>query len=160
MTREQVREKTMSTNYNYTECGLDNVVIHGMQVPVDDAGEKVYAIRNILGLHRVIAHCIITSDHGLLPKELRYLRTEIGLTQSELAQMVQKDHQTVGRWERGEVPIDGNAELVIRMLAAEKLGIDPEMSIEEMAKNCLPSAEFRIIAIDGSDPKHYRPLAA
>lgn len=160
MTREQVRERTMSMDYKYTECGLDNVEIHGMQVPIDDAGEKVYTIRNILGLHRTIAHCIITSNHGILPKELRFLRTEIGLTQSELAQTVQKDHQTVGRWERGEVPIDGNAELVIRMLAAEKLGIDPEMTVEEMAKNCLPSAEFRVIAIDGSDPTHYRPLAA
>lgn len=150
----------MNEGYNYTECGLDNVVIRGMQVPVDDAGEEVYSIRNILGLHRVIAHSIITSDHGILPKELRFLRTEIGLTQSELAQTVQKDHQTVGRWERGEVPIDGNAELVIRMLAAEKLGIDLNMSIEDIAKNCLPSAKFRVIAIDGSDPSHYRSLAA
>ena len=150
----------MSTDYKYTECGLDNVVIHGMQTPIDDAGEEVYTIRNVLQLHRTIAHCIITSDYGMLPKELRFLRTEIGLTQSELAKTVQKDHQTVGRWERGEVPIDGNAEFVIRMLAAEQLNVDPGMSVEEMTKNCLPSAEFRVIAIDGSDPTHYRPIAA
>lgn len=150
----------MGADYNYTECGLDNVVIRGMQMPVDDAGEEVYTIRNILGLHRTIAHSIITSGHGMLPKELRFLRTEIGLTQSELAQTVQKDHQTVGRWERGEVPIDGNAELVIRLLAAEKLDINPDMSVEDMAKKCLPSAKFRVIVIDGSDPTQYRPLAA
>lgn len=150
----------MDTNCNYTECGLDNVVISGMHVPIDDAGEKVYTIKNILGLHKTIVHSIITGSQGILPTELRFLRTEIGFTQSELAKTVQKDHQTVGRWERGEIPIDGNAELVIRLLVAEKLGLDLEMSVEEIAKSCLPSAKIRVISIDGSNPAHYRPLAA
>jgi DNA-binding transcriptional regulator YiaG len=150
----------MSKTYRYTESGLDNVTIHNMDVVVDDAGEEVYAIPNILGLHKVIAHCIVAAETGMTPKELRFLRTEMGLTQGELAQVVKKDHQTVGRWERGETPLDGNAEVVIRMLAAERLGIDPKLEVEELAERCIPSAEFRRIDIDGSNPKRYRPLAA
>lgn len=147
-------------DYRYTECGLDNVVIRGMAVPVDDADEEVYCIPNILGLHKTIAHCIITGPTGITPKELRFLRTEMGLTQAELARFVKKDHQTIGRWERGENPIDGNAELAIRMIAAERLEIDPTISIEEMAERCMPSAKFREIIIDASDPQDYRALAA
>jgi DNA-binding transcriptional regulator YiaG len=146
-------------DYRYTECGLDNVMISGMNILVDDAGDEVYCIKNVTGLHKVIAHAIIARPHGITPDELRFLRTEMGLTQAELAQIVKKDGQTIGRWERGEKPIDENAEVVIRMVAAEKLGIDPQMTVEEMAARCIPSATFEIIEIDGSNPGNYR-LAA
>ncbi len=148
------------TNYRYTECGLDNVTIHGMEIITDDAGEEVYRIKNIIGLHKVIAQCIITHNHGITPDELRFLRTEMGLTQSELAVKVNKDHQTIGRWERGDVPIDQNAEALIRMIAAEKLEVAQDMTAEETAARCISSAALEIIEIDGSNPAEYRQLAA
>jgi|SRR5208337_3886222 len=145
-------------DYKYTECGLDNVVIKNMPSVVDDAGEEVYEIRNVVGLHRVIAACIIRHPHGISPKELRFLRTEMGMTQAELAEIVKKDHQTVGRWERGEKPIDQNAEALIRLLAAEKLDLPREGTVEDLAKRCVPTAEVQVITIDGEDPRNYRPL--
>jgi len=145
-------------DYQYTECGLDNVMIENMQVVVDDTGEEVYEIANILGLHKVIAACIIRHPHGISPKELRFLRTEMGMTQAELAEIVKKDHQTVGRWERGEKPIDQNAELLIRLLAAERLELPQHDTIEELAGRCVPAAEMQIITIDGGDPRNYRPV--
>ncbi|HYW33587.1 MAG TPA: transcriptional regulator, partial [Candidatus Bathyarchaeia archaeon] len=69
----------MGRIYQYTECGLDNVELHNVDPVVDDAGDEVYEIPNLLGLHKVIAHCIVTSKTGLTPKELRFLRTEMGL---------------------------------------------------------------------------------
>jgi DNA-binding transcriptional regulator YiaG len=145
-------------DYQYTECGLDNVVIRGMPVVVDDAGEEVYSIPNVIGLHRTIAACIIKHVRGISPKELRFLRTEMGMTQAELAEIVKKDHQTVGRWERGETMLDQNAETVIRLLASEKLGIRDGESVTEMAKRSVPSAEVQVIFIDGHDPTNYRPV--
>lgn len=144
--------------YKYDESGLENVVIHDMRLVVDDAGDEVYSIPNVMGLHSVIAHCIVTHQHGISPKELRFLRTEMGLTQGQLAEVLKKDHQTVGRWERGEVPIDETAEVLIRLLAAERLELDLDMPLAEVAKRCVPSAEFQMIAIDGSDPQNWRPL--
>jgi transcriptional regulator with XRE-family HTH domain len=146
--------------YRYTECGLDNVVIHGMSIIKDDAGNEVYELPNVNGLHKVIAHAIVTTGHGLTPNELRFLRTEMGMTQSELAVLVKKDHQTVGRWERGEVPIDPNAEVVIRLHAAEKLDLNLSESVETVAARAIPSGEFRRIDIDGRNPRHYRLKAA
>lgn len=147
-------------DYRYTESGLDTVLIENMDVIVDDAGEEVYAIPNALGLHRVIAHCIITRRHSISARELRFLRTEMGLTQAELAQVVKKDHQTIGRWERAECPIDQNAELVIRVIAAERLGIDPKVPVEELARRCVPNAGVDVILIDGSNPEAYQAKAA
>ena len=70
----------------------------------------MYSFRNVVGLHKAIAAGIIKHASSISPKELRFLRTEIGMTQAELAMIVKKDHQTVGRWERGETIIDQNAE--------------------------------------------------
>jgi DNA-binding transcriptional regulator YiaG len=150
----------METDYRYTECGLQNVVIRGMQVIVDDDGDETYCIRNVTGLHKVIAHCIITRTHSIKPEELRFLRTEMGLSRAELAELVKKDQQTIGRWERGETEIDQNAEYLIRTVAAERLGIDTSITLENLARRCVPSAEFTVMEIDGTNPDHYRPLAA
>ncbi len=147
-------------DYRYEECGLDYVMIRNMRVLVDDSGEETYCIPNITSLHKLIAACLITRRHGLLGQELRFLRTELGLTQAELGQLVKKDHQTIGRWERGETPIDENAEVVIRTYAAEALEIPREITIEELAKRCVPSAEIETIDIDASNPDDYRRLAA
>jgi DNA-binding transcriptional regulator YiaG len=126
-------------------------------VAVDDAGEQVYRIPNVMGLHGLIAHCIVIHEHGISPKELRFLRTEMAMTQGELAQILKKDHQTVGRWERGETAIDENADLIVRMIACEKLNLDPKVGVSELAKRCVPTAEIQIIEIDGTDPKNYQP---
>ncbi|HEX3885228.1 MAG TPA: helix-turn-helix domain-containing protein [Stellaceae bacterium] len=145
-------------DYRYAECGLDNVIIQGMSVVVDDAGEEVYSIPNVIGLHRTIAACIVKHARGISPKELRFLRTEMGMTQAELAEIVKKDHQTVGRWERGETVLDQNAETVIRLLAAERLGMRDGESVADMAKRSVPSAQVQIIFIDGQDPTNYRAV--
>jgi DNA-binding transcriptional regulator YiaG len=146
-------------DYRYTESGLNNVTIRGMNVPVDDADDEVYCIPNILGLHKVIAQSIVTKPHGITGAELRFLRTEMGLTQAEMAEMVKKDHQTLGRWERGDKTMDQNAEFAIRMLAKERLQLDVTVSVEEMLRSCVPSAQPGMIVIDGSDPNDYK-LAA
>lgn len=147
-------------HFHYTECGLDNVFIEGLETQMDDAGEEVLVIPNIFGLHQVLAYCVITRKHGLRPDELRFLRTEMGLTQAELAEIVKKDHQTIGRWERGENAIDQNAEAVIRVVAAERLSVNTEMPIEEVVRRCIPAASVEAIVIDGTDPGHYMPKAA
>lgn len=146
--------------YLYTECGLDNVIIEGLDVVQDVEGQETFEVPNLLGLHKAIAAQIITAEAGIGPHELRFLRTEMGLTQAELAQVVKRDQQSVGRWERGEVELDQTAEALIRLLAEEKLSIDTRLSVTEIAARCMPSAEYRQIRIDGSDPGHYRPLAA
>lgn len=151
---------TKRQNYRYTECGLDNVVIEGLEMEIDDAGETVYCIPNVVSLHRVIAHGIIAQKTGLSGREFRYLRTEMGLTQSELAEKLKVSRLTINRWEQAKTEIDANAQVVIRMLAAERLKIDPELSVEEMANRSIWSAEREPIRIDGTNPSAYQLIAA
>jgi DNA-binding transcriptional regulator YiaG len=148
---------TGQEGYRYTRCGLDNVLLVGLTLLTDDAGEQVIKIPYVRKLHKLIAEMLAEKPSGLTPRELRFLRTELGLTQSELAALVHKDHQTVGRWERGETPLDPAAETIIRMRVLEWVG--RKQSVQEVSKRAVPGAGPWQITIDAHDPEHYRRAA-
>jgi transcriptional regulator with XRE-family HTH domain len=150
--------ETARDHHLYTECGLDNVVIRGISFTVDDAGEVVLTIPNINGLHRAIALAIVSRKSGMTGKELRFLRTEMGMTQAQLAVMIHREPLAISRWERGESPIDSNAETLIRLHSVQALALELDASVEEVSGWSIPSAAAGPIEIDGSDPTDYQPL--
>lgn len=123
------------SKYFYTECGLDNVIIEGLTPVVDTDGDEVVEIPAVNLLHVKIAESIVARDGAMSGAELRFLRTEMGLSQVELAELVQRDKQTIGRWEREEKPIDGPAETVIKLIAIESLLEEFSTSVAELARN-------------------------
>ncbi len=146
-------------DYLYDECGLDNVVLERFPLRLDDDGEEVVTIPNVNLLHRVLVHAVAVKEGGLKPKEIRFLRSELGLSQAELAKLVGRDGQTVGRWERGECPLDQAAEMVIRRKAIEYVGRS-DLSVEQLAERSVYSAVERPIRIEASDPGSYHAIAA
>lgn len=147
------------TAYRYKESGLDNVIIEGAHVLVDDSGEACVTIPNVNGLHKAIACGIVQRRSTMIGRELRFLRTEMGMTQAELAAYVHREPLAISRWERSENEIDANAETLIRLLATEKLGL-PAMPVSEVAGWCVPTAQTPPLVIDGSDPENYRAKIA
>ena len=145
--------------YRYTESGLDNVIIEGAHVLVDDAGEPCVTIPNVNGLHKAIAQGIVLRHSAMIGRELRFLRTEMGMTQAELAALVHREPLAISRWERGEIEIDSNAETLIRLHATERLGLSP-VPVAEVAGWCIPTAQTLPLVIDGSDPDNYQPKLA
>ncbi|GJE41300.1 helix-turn-helix domain-containing protein [Methylobacterium soli] len=145
--------------YRYTESGLTNVIIEGATLVHDDAGEECVTIPNINGLHKAIAHGIVTKRSAITGSELRFLRTEMGLTQAELAAIVHREPLAVSRWERNEFEIDSNAEAIIRLEAIETLGLPRDAGVRDIAGWCVPSAETSPLRIDGSDPSNYKVAA-
>lgn len=123
----------MST-YHYVECGLPNVYIEGLPPVVDDDGDEVVEIPFIAALHAEIARGIVMHKGNMSGKELRFLRTEMGLTQAGLATVVGVAPLTLGRWERDENPMDQSAETLIRKLAIERLLKPFDTSVEELAQ--------------------------
>ncbi|MDR3527406.1 MAG: hypothetical protein P4L57_08995 [Rhizomicrobium sp.] len=148
----------MTTDFRYTASGLDNIVLIGLEECIDDDGDRCVTIPHITELHRVIAHSILTRESGISGKELRFLRTEMGLTQAELAKIVKREALAIGRWERGEFELDSNAEALIRLVASERLNIKIDVPIEQVSAWCVPSAVNEPIMIDASDPSNYRPI--
>ena len=148
------------TPYHYTECGLPDVRIEGLRMEKDDAGKKVVSIPNVASLHRLISREIVTSRSALTGPELRYLRTEMGWTQTQLGELVHRERLTVSRWERGESALDGAAEVLIRILAASRLGLE-HIDPKEVSGWCrsTPDTSKKPIRIDATDPENYRLVA-
>ena len=126
--------------YHYTECGLDNIIIEADLIAIEDKGEKIVTIPAIGQLHNIIAQGLVAQENALSGTEIRFLRTEMGMTQAELAQLLHRDTQTVGRWERGEVALDATQDIFIRQLAAEKLQLFIEKSVERQSRKVTPKA--------------------
>lgn len=146
--------------YHYTECGLDNVFIEGMNVVSDHAGEDTLQIHAIGLLHSVIAEGIVMLPSKMSGKELRFLRTEMGLTQEKLADVLKVTLLTISRWEREETPIKDTAEMLIRLMAVEHLELPVKLDVDSVSAKVTRAARTDPIRIDGSDPSQYQLLAA
>ncbi len=135
-------------DHQYTECGLQNVYISGIAKMTDDDGDEVILVPAVNVLHRVIAEGIVSHAKGMNGAELRFLRSEMGYTQAELAGLVHRDKQSIGRWERSETEIDSVAEAVIRKLAIEKLELKVELGMDQLSRRSVPTAESQPIRIN------------
>jgi transcriptional regulator with XRE-family HTH domain len=150
----------MNDAYHYTECGLDNVFIEGMSVVQDHSGEDTVTIPAIGLLHKVIAEGIVQLPSKMTGKELRFLRTEMGLTQEKLAETLKVTLLTVSRWEREENPIKDTAEMLIRLMAIKRLDLGAEMDVDSVSEKVTAAPRTDAIRIGGQDPKRYHLLQA
>jgi transcriptional regulator with XRE-family HTH domain len=137
----------MKNDYHYTESGLQNVFISGIEAVLDDDGDEVITIPAINDLHAVISIGIVSHKNSISGDELKFLRTELGYTQAQLAELVHHERQSIGRWESGKVVMDSASEALIRKLAIEKLVLDVEFGIDDISRHCVPSANNQTINI-------------
>ena len=116
----------------YRGCGLDDVyLVGGYEVVSTPHGEGI-AIRDMDGLHRAIGEHLATQKKELSGRELRFLRKEMDLTQSELGRFIGLSSQQVARWEKAQQPISGPAEFLLRKLYLEH--IDGKASLKELVE--------------------------
>ena len=100
--------------FHYRACGLDDVFLLNGFARKESGYGKAVTIKDIDGLHQAIGLRLITQRKALAPKELRFLRKEMDLSQEELARKLGLDVQTVARYEKGETAISGPADQLIR----------------------------------------------
>ncbi len=124
LTGEDVRTEP----YRYKACGLDGIyLLNGYNVHEHD-GEKHVSITDIEGLHKAIGRHLVVNRKGLAPKEVRFLRNTMDLTQAQLADMLGNNSQSVARWEKGECEMPGTAEKLLRAVFLASLMSDAELS--------------------------------
>ncbi len=123
-------EEVQREPYAYTVCGLDNIfLLNGYQVSHHD-GEESVSVIDVDGLHRAIGRHLVLHRKGLSPKEVRFLRKTMDLTQAELAAKLGNDAQSVARWEKGTCEMPGTAEKLLRAtFLAENIVDDSDLAI-------------------------------
>ncbi|MCW3846558.1 helix-turn-helix domain-containing protein [Sphingomonas sp. LB-2] len=119
---EDVREPI-----RYRACGLDGIYLHnGYRVEEHD-GEEHIAVTDVDGLHNAIGRHLVIHRKGLSPKEVRFLRNTMNLTQAEMAERLGNNAQSVARWEKGETEMPGTAEKLLRAVFLASLMSDSEL---------------------------------
>lgn len=102
--------------FHYKRCGLDNVyLLNGFEVEIED-GERYTSVIDVDTLHKAIGLHLVSNRKLLTGKELRFLRREMDLTQSEVGRLINQNSQQVARWEKGESKIPGPADRLIRIM--------------------------------------------
>ncbi len=111
LTEESV---TAAEPYEYRSCGLEGVfLLNGVDRHEHD-GEQYVSIKDIDGLHVAIGKYIVLHRKALMPKEIRFLRNTMDMTQAKLAEVLGKTSQSVARWEKGEHDIPASVEKLLR----------------------------------------------
>jgi DNA-binding transcriptional regulator YiaG len=107
---------------HYTDCGLDDVyLVSGYEVRQTPYGEGL-TVKNLDELHKAIGCNLAKQKKVLSNRELRFLRRQMGLTQSDLGKLLGLSSQQVARWEKGDSEISGPADLLVRALFIQHAG--------------------------------------
>jgi len=106
--------------HHYTDSGLDNIYLeNGYTIHHTPYGEGV-SIQDTTELHKVIGRWLVSLPKPLTGAELRFLRIEMGMTQRDLAAVLNADEQAVRRWEKArEKSFQGSADRLLRALYIE-----------------------------------------
>jgi DNA-binding transcriptional regulator YiaG len=90
----------MTKHFHYTACGLDNVwLANGFVVKSTRYGNAV-SVKDVDGLHKLIAETLIDKPGRLTGKEFRFLRTQLDLSQEALGVHMDFSENAVSLWER------------------------------------------------------------
>lgn len=129
-------------------AGLDGVIVEGVQVRhCPHCGEEEISYSNIEQLHAQLALQLAQKEAALTPKEIRFLRTYLGLSGTDLARRMGVTKETVSRWERVDkpLPMGPMAERLLRL-----------MSVREQPVTEYPLAQLEHVATTKAAPLRVR----
>jgi DNA-binding transcriptional regulator YiaG len=89
-----------------------------------------------------LEHCVrrllLRNPRALRGWDLRFLRNGLDLSQADFGQMVDRDAQTIARWEKSSEPVPKFADVMIRIRFAERF--EPALGIRDVMSFCDGSA--------------------
>ncbi len=128
------RKSTLENPYHYTESGLPNVLLIGVDVyscPNCDA--EVADIPRMNELHLMLAKEVLLKPVAMTGEEFRFLRKETRMRPKEFAERIGVDSKTVLNWEKSD-SLSRQNDLTVRFLVATELlqGKDLQVVISQI----------------------------
>lgn len=106
-------------NYRYTESGLSNVILQGVEVAdCPRCGTSDVLIPRMAKIHRAIAQALASSPARLTGEQLRFLRKHLGLSGDQLGSYLHTDRTKISKWENEDDRIGPATDRLIRLLTA------------------------------------------
>lgn len=86
-------------DYHFKECGLDYVYLRGGVIRHKTPYGDGLSFPEARDLSKVIARHVVTSPAPICGQEVRFMRSVLRLSQTELGRIMGVDRSTVARWE-------------------------------------------------------------
>ena len=109
--------------YHYTESGLRNVWLVGVEIFECDCGERFAFIPCAQELHKLIAEILLKKEDQLSGREIRFLRKHLGLKAKDFAKQIGVRNVTVSRWEQEETIPPEPIDRLIRFFYATEMNL-------------------------------------
>ncbi len=108
--------------YPYTACGLPNVYLLSGYTLTKEDGEECLTVTNVHELHNTLGHhlCSFKNPTPFTSEQIRFLRTELGLTSQAMASVLGVTDQQYLKWETTEA-IHPSAEALLRLYYIEEM---------------------------------------
>lgn len=120
--------------YRYTESGLPNVVLAGVEVRRCPAcGHHELVLPRVAELHRTIAHALVLKRTRLSGPEIRFLRKYLGWSGAAFARHIGVDPSTVSNWENDKDPIGTTSDRLLRLMVVHRAPVE-DYSLEELTR--------------------------
>lgn len=119
---QQMRQ-THKGEYHYTESGLPNVWLSGVEIFECDCGEKFAFITCTDALHKLIGKTLIGKEDQLSSSEIRFLRKHMMYKSKDFAKELGVQNVTVSRWENSDSQPSESVDRLIRLVYAIKMGL-------------------------------------
>lgn len=137
----------------YRGCGLDEIYLcNGYERDQLDDGEWYTTVTDREGLHKAIALHLVQHRKVLEPREIKFIRRTMEMSQADLGKLLRTGYQTVARWEKGKTEMPGVSDLLLRLVllayllpadrlaeVAKRLPVD----LEELDDGQLEPVRFR-----------------
>ncbi len=120
----QKKGQTHKGKYHYTESGLQNVWLKGVEVFECECGENFAFIPCAQELHNLIAGILLQKEDQLSGSEIRFLRKHMGLKAKDFAKELGVGKVSVSRWESGDYSPSESFDRFIRLLYATRMGLN------------------------------------
>ena len=102
--------------HRYEMHGLPSITLHDITViSCPRCGHSELAVPAVEGLHHAIARAMIAKRQRVMPREIRFLRKQLGLSGVELANHLGATAESVSRCENGRTPM-GVTDRLLRLM--------------------------------------------
>ena len=95
---------------------------HGPALQIDDEEAMEHCVRLI----------VLRKPNRLHGRELRFLRRGLNLSQTEFGDLVERDAQTIARWEKSAEPVSQIVDTVVRLRFAQRF--DPSLTTDQLCR--------------------------
>jgi len=153
--KEAMKKSTAKNPYHYTQCGLPNVWLVGVEYRVDpESGEELVGIPCLPELLDALAKTVAGKPTPLTADELRFLRKRNKIASKDFAGFVGLSPEQYSRIENGTATVTPMLDRLVRLTYAAFAKL-PKVA-EEMVRvkwQAEVTSEQRIVATQ--DEKHH-----